>query len=261
MTYYPNIIYHADTDFIFLDSLQQIGTIGSCEIVEYKSSLDGTIKSFTRGKSARNVSLAGKIQNTNVHALRRKLEYLLGEEVYVMLGAENLATLAKLQDYSFDRSIKTYTPLSLNIVCESAIEGQFYEAEDSDNVSNSTTTTADSNASGGYCEVGSVQGGSWVLFRVTQSDYELPVGDYTFFARMKDTNQVANDVAIEIYNESDSTYLETTETKTLTASYALYTMTFSVASDDVGDTIRFKIYKAEATTNSISIDFFGFVKN
>ena len=93
------------------------------------------------------------------------------------------------------------------------------------------------------------QGGHWVVFRVTQSDYELPVGDYIFFARLKDTNQVTNDGGFEVWNETDSTFLKTSETKTLTASYAMYTMSFSVASDDVGDSIRFKVYKATATTN------------
>lgn len=259
MTYYPNIIYHADTDFIFLDSLQQIGTLGSSEIVEYKSSLDGTIKSFARGKSARKASLAGMIQNTNTPSLRRKLEYLLGEEVYVMLGADNLATLAKLQDYKFDRSIKTYTPISLDIVCESDIEGQFYEAEDTANISSAASTSTDSNASGGSVRILDANGES-MYYQATQADYWLPIGDYILFAGVKDTNQVANDFKMLVYNYTDSTYLATAETKTLTASFALYTHAFSVASDDVGNALRFFVQKATATTNSILVDFIGFVK-
>ncbi|HOO51185.1 MAG TPA: hypothetical protein PLK94_07870 [Alphaproteobacteria bacterium] len=259
MTYYPNIIYHADTGFVFIDTLQKIGTSHNAQIVEYNSCIDGLKKTFSRTKGPRTTTLDGKVQNQD--ALRRKLNYLLGKQVYVMLGAENFATLAKLESYKLDKGISGYVPVSINIKCDADIEGQFYEAEDTVHVETTGTLTADTTCSGGYKIV--LDGNGEDVYTkttvITQSNYEIPIGNYTLFCRAKDTNQVTDDLFMGIYNNSDSTFAGST-TKTLTSLYALYTFDVTIASDDVGDALLLYFSKNTGTANSISIDFLGFVK-
>jgi hypothetical protein len=255
MTLYPNIVYHSDTDTtIFLDTLQRIGNTAYCEVVEYHSSEDGSLKSFTRARGARSITLTGKISTSNENTVRRQLDYLMGEQVYIMMGAEELGTLAKIRSYDFQKSVGSHTPLTLDVICEGSSEGQFLEAEDT---TTDGTLTSSSTASGGvHVAMGEY---SDMYFNLIQSAIALPEGEYTMFARACDANQVTDDFVMRVRNMTDSSNLLDT-TKTLTSSHAIYTGNFTVDSDDIGDLIQFYVYKDTATTNTIYVDFLGFVR-
>lgn len=254
---YPNIIYHPDSDItVFIDTLQQIGNSASADVISYQSSLDGSLRSFNRGLGAREILLRGKISTDNVDTLRRQLNYLRGKQVYLMLGAQNTATVARIRSFDIPVAVGTYSPLTLDVVAESETEGQFHEAEDCSH--SGATFEADEYASKGQRAVLNAQN-EYVEFSLTQSDIILPEGDYIMFCRAYDVNQVTDDLSIQVLNNSDSTTVGS-GTNTLTGSYTIYLLDVTVGSDDVGDVIDFRISKATATTNTIYIDFLGFVR-
>jgi hypothetical protein len=251
-TIYPNIIYHPDTDTtIFIDTLQEIGGSAQSELVTYQSSVDGSLNTFERETLPRTISLNGKISSDNENTLRRQLQYLRGKQVYLMLGARNLATLAKIRSFDMPVSVGTYTPLTLDVICEGSTEGQFWEAEDH---LHSSALTSDVEASGGQAAyVTSVITGASNTF--IQNDVDLPVGNYTMFVRAHDLNQVTNDMILYAYGAT-STYVN----KTLTSGYKMYTFDFEVTASDEDLPFYFRVFKASTTTNIIYIDFFGFVR-
>jgi hypothetical protein len=255
MTLYPNIIYHRDSGTeIFIDTLQGIGNPRNADMVEYTSAVDGKPYSFTRDPGQRALTLNGKISTDNENTLRRQLDYLIGEQVYLMLGAEELATLAKIRSYSFQKAVGTYTPLSLDVICDGTSEGQFHEAEDT---TTDGTLTPLTTASGGVHVVMGEY--SDMYFNLTQSTILLPEGEYTMFVRACDANQVTDDFVMRVRNMTDSTNLLDV-TKTLASAHAIYTGNFTVDSNDVGDLIQFYVYKDTATTNTIYVDYLGFVR-
>jgi hypothetical protein len=259
MTLYPNIIYHPDTDTtIFIDTLQEFNTPASSELVTYQSAVDGTINTFERETLARTMSLSGKIGSDNVDTLRRQLQYLRGKQVYLMLGARNLATLAKIRSFDMPVSVGTYTPLALDVVCEGSSEGQFWEAEDctTDGTDHSQTI-----ASGGKC-VYLNSGGESVQIRIEQSDIVLPLGNYKMFARVYDANNVTDDFALNVFNDDDTSMVDST-TVTLTSAYETYaivTADFEITSDEEGDDLIIYVKKNTGTSNIIYVDFLGFVR-
>ena len=254
---YPNIIYHEDSGTeIFIDTLQQIGNTGNAEIVSFQDSLTGSIRTFNRSLDPNGVTLFGKVSTDNVDTLRRQLQYIRGKQIYLMLGAQNMATLAKIRSFNLPVSVGTYSPLTLDVVCDGDSEGQFWEAEDCTQFGG--VITSDCDACMGKCmALGAVD--TIVYATVTQDDIVLPEGDYVMFARVKDTNQVTDDVGISVRNYTDD---DTTVVllPTVTSDYKVHVQTFSIGSADAGDDIQFRVYKRSATTNTIYVDFIGFVR-
>jgi hypothetical protein len=257
MTLYPNIIYHPDTGTtLFIDTLQEIDGSAQSELITYQSSIDGSLNTFERESLPRTISLTGKIGSDNENTLRRQLQYLRGKQVYLMLGARNLATLAKIRSFDMPVSVGTYTPLALDVVCEGSSEGQFWEAEDSVHIG---TQEASSISSGGqlvYLNISGkyIRGGS-----VIQSGIDLPVGDYTLFARAYDSNQVSDDFELFVYNESELSTL-VAGTSTLESTYGFVLLNFAITSSEENDEIRFYSRKYTGTANTIYVDCMGFVR-
>jgi hypothetical protein len=257
MTLYPNIIYHPDTGTtLFIDTLQEIDGSAQSELITYQSSIDGSLNTFERESLPRTISLTGKISSDNENTLRRQLQYLRGKQVYLMLGARNLATLAKIRSFDMPVSVGTYTPLALDVVCEGSSEGQFWEAEDSVHIG---TQEASSISSGGqlvYLNISGkyIRGGS-----VIQSGIDLPVGDYTLFARAYDSNQVSDDFELFVYNESELSTL-VAGTSTLESTYGFVLLNFAITSSEENDEIRFYSRKYTGTANTIYVDCMGFVR-
>jgi hypothetical protein len=257
MTLYPNIIYHADTSTeIFIDTLQAIDNTANADVVTYQSSIDGSLGTFNRGIGARQLTLNGKISEDNETELRRQLQYLRGKQVYLMLGARNIATLARIKSFDMPVAVGTHSSLTLDVVAESETEGQFHEAEDGE-LLYSASVTSDTDASMGSRV--SLTGSTGVCrFSVVQSDVVLPEGDYVMFARAKDVNQVTDDFHIGVLNVTDST--SETVKETLTSEYGIYTLPFTIDSDDAGDTMYFYATKDTVSVNTIQVDFLGFVR-
>jgi len=256
---YPNIIYHPDSQTtVFIDTLQQIGNSASAEVVTYQSSLDGSLKAFNRGLGARELPLRGKISSDNVDTLRRQLQYLRGKQIYLMLGAQNTATVARIRDFDLPVAVGTHSPLTLDVVAESETEGQFYEAEDCTHTGTESTQSFASGGTGVLLNTG----GEDVRIELYQSDIVLPPGNYTMFARAYDMNNVVNDFGLNVYNYNDSTTIDST-TVTLASpygTYAIVTADFTISSSDAGDLIYIYVKKATGTSNNIYVDFIGFVR-
>lgn len=82
----------------------------------------------------------------------------------------------------------------------------------------------------------------------------LPRGKYVGIFRAKDTNQVADDCKILVWNIEDTTY-PLIKSYTLTANYAEYPFEFVINGDDAGDRMQIAFVKDKVTNNTISIDF------
>ena len=252
VTLCPNIIYYDEME-IFIDAVHEIDTNAPSNVVKYYSPTDGKIKQFTKSVEPRGLVLSGKI--TDEDTIRRKLNYLREKQVYIFLGATTFASLARIKDFKISKSVSTYVPITLIIACDSEIEGQFKEAEAASGLG---TNTSDEDATGGYVKKLSEWGfNAW--FTVTQSDFELPEGNYRMFARIKADVDVTNDIKLLVYNDTDLATVAST-TATPSTSYAHYFLDFTIDSGDSGDSISFSVTKDMFTANNICVDYLGFVK-
>ena len=89
----------------------------------------------------------------------------------------------------------------------------------------------------------------------------LPEGRYLAIIRAKDTNQVENDLYVDIYNKTDGEKRSERNqafTLTLTSEFAYYTEVFDITADDAADNDTIEIYLAKNKTdaNSIYVDYF-----
>lgn len=256
---YPNFVYLVEDDTgLFFDTLQQVNQSAPSEIVTYRSSIDGSMKSYTRNVGARSISLSCKIGDTNENTLRRQLNYFRGKTAWLMLGATEFASVGKIEMFTVEKSVGTYTPFTIDFVCDGDTEGQFYEAEDCTHTGTEITQSFASGGAGVLLNTG----GENVTIKLYQSDIVLPPGNYTMFARAYDLNNVVNDFGLNVYNYNDSTTIDST-TVTLASpygTYAIVTADFTISSSDAGDLIYIYVKKATGTSNNIYVDFIGFVR-
>lgn len=252
-----SIVFEPDTSIeVFFDNIIEVGTTQTRELMNYDSSTIPEIKTYARNRQPSNTAYQGSIQ-TDIIEKKRTLVYLnaYADKVIVIDGGNDNAIYGNINPLNISDRNKEVADLSFTAIAKGGITGQFY---DSDDCTSTGTRTADSDAVNGYADVLDANGED-IFASLTQSVVVLPEGDYMMFIRAKDTNTVASDLGMEIYNDTDSTSLAY-EAKTLTTSYAYYTLDFTVESDDLGDLILFDVQKITAAANSISIDFIGFVK-
>jgi len=114
------------------------------------------------------------------------------------------------------------------------------------------TASADADASNAQ-KVGLDAQNDCADFSITQSAWALPLGNYRLYCRAKDSAQVASDLGVSVYNTTDAASVATGN-KTCTASYAWYSLDFTIAAGQSGDAIRFRALKSTATANTISVD-------
>ena len=254
---YLNYIF-ANGEEVFIDSLQQVSQVNMREMKTYQPYLSKNTKSKPIHVMPTEYTLSGKLIS-NILTGKQKIEYIatLDEKVLLCMGSVARAMYGHITKYNSNHADPVSNTISLQFMPTFPIaQGEVYEAE---NVPHDGIETIDQDASGGKC-VQIDAPNKLVKIIITQSAYRLPEGDYKIFVRAKDTAQVADDLKLEMYNQTDSTSIGST-TKTLTADYALYESgTITVAADDVGDTIRIVAEKATGTTNTISIDFIGFAR-
>lgn len=127
------------------------------------------------------------------------------------------------------------------------------EAED---MTTNATSAPCASASGGYKVQLDAQDEYVRMYREvdTGATYPLlPRGTYKAVWRAKDSAQVADDLYALAFNQTDLTFLGTL-TCTLTSSWALYELEFTIDADDAGDIIYIGASKATATTNTIDVD-------
>ena len=90
---------------------------------------------------------------------------------------------------------------------------------------------------------------------------DIPEGRYLAVFRIKDTNQVAGDVGIQVYNTDDSIHRNekmAEVAKTVTVAFVYYSLVFDVNAADVSgtDNIELRVKKLLATANVIYVDYF-----
>lgn len=258
MTLKMNYLYGSSVE-VFLDALTRYSDPTVREVVEYQPHKSNNTRIFPTSIGAPRYSLSIK-QLSDIQDTKRKIKYLqtLDDDILVCLGSENEAFYCNIPSFHPSKDKPTSIDGTLNAVGEFVVgAGEVYEAEDSTDVG-TVTDVSDSNASAGEAASFSAQNAG-IKFTLTQADYRLPAGTYDIFARVKDSNQVASDIELEVYNETDASSLVSSK-KTVSSSYDLYTASFTVDSGDAGDTIRVGVFKDTVTTNTIYVDFLGFAR-
>ncbi len=194
-------------------------------------------------------------QLTSFEDTKRKLTYMsyAGLDVLCAHPSNEEAMLGAIEIISMPEDVERLNiqPLSVRFVGKGTILGYMKEAEDA-TIGAGAAAAADANASGGSC-VQLNANAEAVYILITQSIWALPTGDYRVYVRAKDSAQVAGDLTLGIYNSTDATWAGSAS-KTLTASYAWYSVDVTTAADDVGDLLEIIAQKASATANTISID-------
>lgn len=257
MTLKSNIIFEPATSIeVFLDSVQEVQSQQSREVITYQKSTEAVVNTVARYRFPLNNQYTAKF-TTDIIENKRKLVYLAEypSHVIVIDGGNSNAIYGHIGQLTQRNANLSACDIGFGVTAKGGVSGQFY---DSDDCLSSGSQAGDSNAVGGFAELLNANGEkAYVL--ITQSDYELPAGDYKMFARVRDTAQVADDVKLEVYNATDVGSI-TSETFTVTSSYSYIIMDFTTDSSEDGDSIRFSCEKATTTANSIYVDFIGFVK-
>lgn len=257
MTLKSNIVFDPDTSIeVFMDSVREVEVNHSREIVTYQASTVAEVKTVARYRFPSITQYRGTLQ-TNIIENKRKMIYLnaYADRNIVIDGGNSNAIYGNVENLRMANQNLSACMVEFTTQAKGGVTGQFY---DSDDCTSSGARTADSDAVNGYADVLAASGNE-IGFTIVQSDVVLPEGDYKMYVRAKDTAAVADDLELLVGNTTDTTTLAT-DTYTLTSTYQYYILDFTVASDDLGDSIWIAASKATATANSISIDFVGFVK-
>lgn len=90
---------------------------------------------------------------------------------------------------------------------------------------------------------------------------DLPAGRYMAMVRAKDSNQIADDLGMRVYNASDTEWRNQEHKykyETLTATWDFYSMVFDIFEEDAAttDTFQIRVYKLNADVNTIDLDYF-----
>ena len=152
------------------------------------------------------------------------------------------------RDMDFPQIQPPYDFINRGVQCDKEIE-----------VTPVWTIEDDADASNGKAARNTVTDTTGYVFNHKYYYYNyLPRGRYLLLIRLKDTDQVANQVLLRVQNWSDTTY-PLSVTPTLTASYAMYAFPFTINEDDVGDDIRIFVLKNTVTENIIYADFYKII--
>lgn len=133
----------------------------------------------------------------------------------------------------------------------------FKEAEDA-TLSGGATAVVDAAASNGEAAMLDAQNEA-VTYNVTAGT-DLPAGRYLAVFRIRDINQVADDIVMSLRNSIDGVFRSEKAVnirKTVTATYAYYSEFFHISDTDVSgtDNIQLQIYKGTANANEIYVDY------
>ena len=244
---------------VFIDSLQQVSQVNMREMKTYQPYLSKNTKSMPIHVMPTEYTLSGKLIS-NILTGKQKIEYIatLDEKVLLCMGSVARAMYGHIVSFNSNHADPVSNTISLQFMPTFPIaQGEVYEAENLHIAGG--TTVADEDASGGEAVTLSAYD-AYVEIWITQSAYALPLGEYKVFVRAKSTAQIDNDMRLGVWNDTHK-ILRVNEYRTPAANYSLYeTGTFTITSDDVGDTLHIYAKKATSTTNTISIDFIGFVR-
>ena len=185
-----------------------------------------------------------------------KSQAITGTAVQYSLGLPHSAT--DLQGWTQVGTYNFATLTALTIEWTAAGAGELVYIDGlHDYIGTTTARGRGETLSGSSAVVLDASGNSVISFYTS----ELPVGRYVALIRVKDTDQVNNDVGFYALNEIDNDYRNQENTwsyHTGTGTFAYHQIVFDVIQQDWddGDTVRLQIQKATATENSIFVDYF-----
>ncbi len=254
-------LYDTENDIeVQIDYYDEIIPITNRQVQKYVSYSTNRPKSLSGNPIAPEFRVSGvRTENLNYHL--KKLDRLtqMGEKMLFVAPEIEIATRGYLMSVpmNLNASRPDILPVEINFACNSDFFGTAKEAE-SCTISGGYTAD-DSDASNG--KVAKLNSSSdYVRLTLNQDNVMLPESDYVAYFRSKDTNQVSDDISLNIYNVTDSISISQT-TFTLTSSYDWYSLSFTIDSNDVGDEIKFEIMKIEPFSNIVSIDLICFVED
>jgi len=151
------------------------------------------------------------------------------------------------------------TIMLIGAVPFSLIANTFKEAEDATLAGGATVVDPDAAASNLKSVLLDAQNET-VYYQVVAAT-NLPAGRYVAAFRIRDTNQVASDVGLRVYNNTDSQHRGEKgayDDRTVTATYDYYCVPFDITGTDAAgtDTIYVQVNKQTADANEIYVDYF-----
>lgn len=252
-----SLVFEPDTSIeVFFDNILEVGTTQTREIMNYDARSAPEIKIRARNRHPSNTAYQGSIQ-TDIIEKKRKLVYLNAyvDKVIVIDGGNRNSIYGNINPLDVSDRNLSVADLRFTAVAKGGITGQYIPIED-------TTSTGDSDTDSDAVD-DTVENfnavGEYARYTITQNNYELPVGDYKMFARVKDFAQAADDLKLEVYNSTDAGSIAS-DTYTAASGFTYFLLDFTISSTDLTDNIRFSVEKATATSNFMTVDFFGFVK-
>ena len=254
-------LYDTENDFeVKIDYYDEITPITNRQVQKYVSYSTNRPKSLSGDPVAPEFRVSGvRTENLNYHL--KKLDRLtqMGGKMLFVVPEIEVATRGYLTSVPMNLSASRpdILPVEIDFFCNSDFFGTAKEAEDC--TINCGYIADDSDASNGQC-VNLDASMDDVRFVLDQDSVFLPESDYKMYVRAKDTNQVSGDLALVVYNGTDSSSIATNYHQ-CSSSYNWYSLDFIIDSNDVGDQIRFIARKSEMTPNTISVDLICFVED
>ena len=141
----------------------------------------------------------------------------------------------------------------ISITPFSKVSNLFKEAEDATLGGGATIDTTQTDDSGDSVVLD--ESGEYVEYSLVAGS-DLPFGRYLCFYRIKDSNQVADDVQLEVISAGDFLNEENDVVyKTASSSFAYYGLIFDIPEDKNGETVYIRCKKHTTDPNTIYIDY------
>lgn len=241
---------------VFLDNIREVSSQHNREDVTFPLSQKKEIDTVARNRNPAIFDFTGTIQ-TDIIEKKRKLIYLNSypDNIITIDGGNRNAIYGMVKTLGISDNNPNSAAVDFTSKAKGGVSGQYIPIGDTTSTGSSST---DSDAVGDAVELLDAIT-EVVHYSITQNVYELPEGDYKLLVRLKDANQVADDVQLTVYNTTDAASIAT-DTYTATAAFSYFLLDFTIDSADVGDSIKLSIDKATANANTITVDFIAFVK-
>lgn len=221
-------------------------------IIEYSSRI--SYSSFLNYDAAGliRVNLTGVI-NEDILETRKKLLYLTNLKTKILLcdfgsGLAYYGTISQLKT-------NTLTMGQLLVEMEFYTAGNIGTVFEAEDLSGTGSVYYDPTLFSGDYAVRCTSTAHYRSYAYTQNEYILPLGTYVMIARAKCTVVIPTDVHLNLYNTTDSTYVQNETFTSVVGMYYYITSEFLVDSGDVGDTLTYYARKNTTGTNNLDFDF------
>ncbi|MFZ2499526.1 hypothetical protein [Methanosarcina sp.] len=252
---YPNFFYEFDSGLqFFMDAVSKVSYTTACDIKEGFRASTGTRQSLASSRMPTE-TIDCVFTNTNYSTeLESYLDYIKGKSVIFGDGSRRLASYVKV--VSATEAIvpgdDTNKHVTMEIQFLGAVRGRLRAALDL----TAPAFVNDEGAAGGVAtQITALWSGAY--FGIWKN-FLLPEGNYTIFARARDTVHVAKDLILAVRDETAGSAVMT-YSKTVAAGYGYYFADFTLTSAQNGHNLLMQAVKGINTPNNIYVDMLGFV--